>query len=447
MPEYYSSGREPRRYNDDGRVREGISRSAARPSAQRPQGSRPQGARPQNRRPQGARPSGQRPPQGRRPAPRRRKKRINPLMIGIAVLVVIAVIVLIATLGSGRRGGTQTTVENTAQPTSIPVDVTQVQSADANGTAAQADPAADNTAATGDNTELQTLPAEERISVDDLSINTSLPDTWLNILLLGSDERVENEAARTDAMIICSINRETGAVKLTSIMRDTSVEITDAGKHNGTYRINDMNFYGGPEYAMKVVNEKLEMNIQDYVIVNFFGFQKIAQALGGIDVDITEAEMNEINKKAVDQAWIGYNAGIDESDQINEYLTTYGANTHLNGRQTLAYARVRSIDSDFARTERQRTVIKKLTEKLRGKSIVEITALAGELLSNVSTNMDFATILDIAMKVLDSGTTNMESMRLPVNNTYSQERRGDKDMFFDIDWKTNALELYNFIYE
>ena len=198
---------------------------------------------------------------------------------------------------------------------------------------------------------------------------------------------------------------------------------------------------------MKVVNQYLDMNIQNYVIVNFFGFQKIAQALGGIEVNITEAEMNEINKKAVSQAWIGYNAGVDESDQINEYLTTYGENTHLNGRQTLAYARVRYVDNDFARTERQRTVIQKLTEKLRGKSATEIAALAVNLISNVSTNMDLNTIIEIAVKVLSSGVTNMETLRLPSNGTYTEERRGDKDMFFDIDWKTNALNLYNFIYE
>lgn len=380
-------------------------------------------------------------------------------MIGVAVLIVIAVVVLIVVL-SGNRGADQGTQQ--VQNTPIAVDVTQVQNADtgtldgdfagssdvsAQDTTVASDAASLADALAGEDNQVQALAAEDRINVQDLNVNTSLPDTWLNILLLGSDERQVNEAARTDAMIICSINRETGAVKLTSIMRDTAIEVTDAGKYNGTYRINAANFFGGPEYAMKVVNQYLDMNIQNYVIVNFFGFQKIAQALGGIEVNITEAEMNEINKKAVSQAWIGYNAGVDESDQINEYLTTYGENTHLNGRQTLAYARVRYVDNDFARTERQRTVIQKLTEKLRGKSATEIAALAVNLISNVSTNMDLNTIIEIAVKVLSSGVTNMETLRLPSNGTYTEERRGDKDMFFDIDWKTNALNLYNFIYE
>ena len=371
-------------------------------------------------------------------------------MIVLILIVIVAVIFLIVKL-SGSRGSSQTdTQQAQVESTPIAVEVTQVEdtdttSQDSTTTSDSSESLAD--ALDDEDAEVEALSEEDRIDVTDLSVNTSLPDTWLNVLLLGSDERAENEAARTDAMIICSINRDTGAVKLTSIMRDTAIEITDAGEYNGTYRINSANFFGGPKYAMKIVNEKLEMNIQNYVIVNFFGFQKIAEALGGIDVDITEDEMNEINKKAVDQAWIGYRAGVDESDQVNEYLTTYGANTHLNGRQTLAYARVRYVDNDFARTERQRTVIKKLTDKLRGKSLTEITALAASLSSNVTTNMDLNTIIEIAWKVLSSDELNMETLRLPENGTYVEERRNNKEMFYDVDWTTNARELYNFIYE
>ena len=144
---------------------------------------------------------------------------------------------------------------------------------------------------------LDPLPEDQRVQVDDLSINTTLPEEWLNILLMGSDERTLSESSRTDTMIICSINQSTKEVKLTSIMRDTAVKYDDLGEHNGTYRINAANYFGGPEFAMKTVNECFGMNIQYYAMVNFFGFQRIAEALGGIDVDISEAEMNEINNK------------------------------------------------------------------------------------------------------------------------------------------------------
>lgn len=98
------------------------------------------------------------------------------------------------------------------------------------------------------------------------------------------------------------------------------------------------------------------MNIEYYVMVDFTSFSIIAQKLGGIDITISEAEMNEINKNAWQQYKLAYKAGIDESElaETNELLATYGENTHLNGRQTLAFARIRKIDSDFSRAERQR---------------------------------------------------------------------------------------------
>ena len=129
-----------------------------------------------------------------------------------------------------------------------------------------------------------------------------------------------------------------------------------------------------------------------------------------------------------------------------EYLTTYGENVHLNGRQTLAYARIRKIDSDFSRADRQRTVLVKLLEKLKAKSAAEILALAGSMSDSVATNMNINDIVSIALQVVQSGLSNVEMLRLPMNDTFKLERRNEQEMFYDCDWKANALELYNFIY-
>lgn len=464
LPEYSSSGRDPRRASGERPVRsasrpQSSARPATRSGASRPQGGAPRSgaARPQgSRAPQGARPSGNRPPQGRRPAPRR-KKRTQPRFFIILGIIAIALIVTLILIFSGGKGG------DAKQPMATPVPV-ESNAGMSNATinsqpgAAAADPAV----ATGndgaahstlqdwladEDAEMEALSADEMVKVQDLSVNTSLPKDWTNILLLGTDQRTLTESCRTDAMIICSINPGTGEVKLTSIMRDLAVKFDDIGKYNGTYRINAANYFGGPEYAIKTVNECFDMNIEHYVMVNFFGFQRIAQALGGIEVNVSQAEMEEINRIAVEQAWIGFHAGIDESDQINEYLTTFGENTHLNGRQTLAYARVRHTDSDFSRADRQRTVLVKLLEKLKGKSAAEIIALAGSMSSNVSTNMNINDIVEVALQVVQSGLSSVDMLRLPMNETYTLEKRNDDAMFYDCDWKTNALELYNFIYE
>lgn len=430
MPEYYNSNRDPRR-----------------------------NAAPRN-------PQGKRPPQGRQPV-RRRKKRTQPrfyVIVAIIAIVLIAALALVLATGKGGdQGGvipqpTPTPAANASGLSNVtiathqPEETAQTDDAVASSSAAVSattDAVSQSSLAAllaDESADISSLSEAGMVHVSDLSVNTSLPENWMNVLLLGTDERTLNETSRTDTMIICSINTSTGEVKLTSLMRDTAVEYNDLEESNGTYRISAAHFFGGPEYAMKTVNRLLDMNIEHYVSVNFFGFQNIAQALGGIEVNITEAEMQAINKNAVNQAKIAYAAGIDEPTQINEYLETYGPDTHLNGRQTLAYARIRSVDSDFSRAERQRTVLIKLMEKLKGRNILEILSLLNTLSNEVKTNMDVNDIASIAYTVLNSGLSNVDTLRLPVNGSYVEERRNNDAMLYDCDWTTNSRELYNFIY-
>ena len=442
MPAY--NDRDPRRNYGDRPIR---TSSGARPGAPRT-ASRPNGARPAGR-PQGQRPAGSRPPQGRRPAPRRRRRRAQPRFFIIAAVLIVLIVALALIFSSGNGG----TVEPKPLPTVAPgnsglSNVTISSQVPDEG--AEDFGSVDAQTIVDDDKEQDNAPkisSQDQVQVADLSVNTSLPSEWMNVLLLGTDERSLTEPARTDAMIIASINTKTGEVKLTSLLRDSAVDLSDLGKYSGTYRLNAANYFGGPKYAMRTINQLLDMNIQYYASVNFYGFTRIAQALGGIDVDITEAEMKEINKKQNQQYKAAIRNGIDESDIINEKLETYGANTHLNGRMTLAYARVRYTDSDITRAERQRTVIIKMAEKLRGRSAPEILALLTSLSSNVTTNMDLNTVGEIAISVLSSGVTNVQTLRLPENGTYTLDRRHEQEMLYDVDWNHNALQLYNFIYE
>ena len=139
-------------------------------------------------------------------------------------------------------------------------------------------------------------------------------------------------------------------------------------------------------------------------------------------------------------------AGIDESNLPQNLLETYGPNTHLDSRQTLAYARIRKIDSDYARAERPRKVLNALMNKLKGSGAAELAMLGASCMQYFSTNMTLDEIIAIAVKVLGSGLDSIESFRLPVNDTYVQERRREQEMFYDCDWSANASALYNFIY-
>ena len=286
------------------------------------------------------------------------------------------------------------------------------------------------------------------ISVEDLSITPGLSEDWLNVLLLGADARNKNEAARTDTMIICSINKKTGNVKLASIMRDTAVTM---GKYKDA-RINSAYFYGGAKLAIKTVNEYFGMNIQHYAYVDFKGFAKIAEILGGIDVDITQNEMDMINKNVKEQYLIevhydGRDYDEAKAEYENTLLTTYGANTHLNGMQTLGYARIRKLDSDYARAERQRKVLNKLMERMRNASVTDLFGLVPQCAPYFKTNLQVTEIINLAKIVLErENFTSAAELRLPVPGTYKEGTVKEKSLLYDMDIQANTDELHRFIY-
>lgn len=412
------------------------------PNAQRPRAQRPAGARPTNG--QVRRPANGQPP--RRQPPRKRKpdSRLYALIAAVIAVIVIAVVLVCVLLKPKANPSSSSSITPTQAPTAT-AEATEVPQM---ATAARTSHADSLAAMLGDSeVEIEGLSSDQMATVDDLCVNPSLPSEWFNVLFLGSDERLLNESARTDSMIICSINTNTGEVKLTSIMRDLAVYYDEIGEYNDTYRINAANFFGGEDLAMRIVNECFNMNIEHYVRVNFYGFQQIAQQLGGVEMDITEAEMKEINYRIYEQAKAAYNAGIDESALPNQYLKTFGKDTHLDGRQTLAYARIRKLDNDYARSERQRKVLVALMNKLRGSDAATLLNVANAALPHVKTNLTPDVILNIGLKVLSSGLSDVESFRLPINDSYVQETRNGQDMLYDCDWAKNASELYYFIYE
>ena len=438
----YGSSRPAQRSGYDGRY------GSSRPSGQRPSGQRPSGQRPSGQRPSGQRPSGQR-PNNRRPQPRRKPKgRFFAILAAIVVLLVV-VIVIVARPGKpvDKPVNNPTVASVNTPDTPQTADAQQAPADQGTDSSAQSQYTSIAEMLADEDATVTALSEEDRVKVENLSINQSLPEEWLNVLMLGTDERELSGGSRTDAMLICSINRNSGEVKLTSILRDLAVKYTDIGRYNGTYRINAANYFGGPQLAIKTVNELFEMNIQYYVMVNFFGFQKIAQRLGGIEANISEAEMKIINEDIVDQAYIAWTLGIDESDQENTYLEAYGENTHLNGRQTLAYARIRHLDGgDYMRTTRQQTVMSKLLEKAKQLNPLQITQLAMDMIGQVQTNMPINDIIELAVKVVGNGMSNLPTFRLPVNGTYDEGKRGNESMLWDCDFSANAIQLYSFIY-
>ena len=264
-----------------------------------------------------------------------------------------------------------------------------------------------------------------------LSLTNGLPSDHLNVLLLGVDV-LNDSSQRSDAMIVASIGYQD--VRLTSFMRDILVDIPGYG----TGKLNSAYAHGGPELVMRTLNERFDLNIMHYVTVDFVSLVEIVDAMGGVDIDISEAEMEQINKNVYSSrkvfAPLGYTATP---------LTEYGDDTHLNGLRALGYARIRKIDSDFMRTSRQRTLLKAMIGKVRANlwNPVMLWRLGDAVISALDTNMSLVQLISLGEKVLAAG--DVSQMRLPVEGSYSDNGSALRIT----DTKANIEAFRHFIYE
>jgi len=264
-----------------------------------------------------------------------------------------------------------------------------------------------------------------------------LPEGWTNILLLGGDSRSANSYGRSDAIIIASVNNQTGEMKLTSIMRDTWVKIPLKGEN----KINAAMAFGGPKLAMKTINSVFDMNITKYAIVDFVGFPFIIDKIGGIEIDIDQKEMSYINITMGDLNKKNYPGSTDFSQ-----LKKWGKNTHLTGIQALSYARIRHMDSDFQRTQRQRNVLMGMFKKVKSKGMsFNLVTSAAAILPSVETNLDMGEILALGEIVMKSNLNTLKELRLPVDGTYKDGIYKDTYSIRP-DFKKNTQQLHDFIY-
>ena len=210
-------------------------------------------------------------------------------------------------------------------------------------------------------------------------------EKYRNVAIFGIDSRADDygKGNRSDCIIIASINTETHAVKLVSVYRDTYVQIYG----HGLDKIAHAYSYGEAKLALKTLNENLDLNITDFVTVNFDAVADAVDALGGIKMQITSAEVQYIN---------GY---IDETSLVtgkkSEHITKAGTYT-LDGVQAVAYSRIRyTAGGDYKRTERMRDVITAMIEKLKTKSVTQINKIADKILPKVYTNLNLADLVSM----------------------------------------------------
>ena len=289
------------------------------------------------------------------------------------------------------------------------------------------------------------------VQVNELSITQGLNPDWRNVLLLGTDTRNIKKAhtSRTDTIIIASINGKTGQVKLCSILRD--MVVPHPKKPGSEVKITSVNVLGGPELVMKTINELFGMNIKEYALVNFGSFQKVVDILGGIRIDLSEAEKDQVNLGLGEVVKAGGEMSQEEylAKRDSLQLQVYGADTLLTGMQALCYARIRHIDSDYVRSERQRTVLDAILKKVRADSnALDLMQIATTMLGQIDTNIGVWDAMAVATPVLKAGSKGLDMAgRIPAKDTFKAgNRSGIGYSQYDIDYAANAQKLFDYIY-
>lgn len=218
-------------------------------------------------------------------------------------------------------------------------------------------------------------------------------------------------------------------------MRDMYVSIP--GRKDD--KLNTAYFYGGPGLAIKTVNSDFKMNIEDYVAVDFFTFEKIIDFVGGVPINVKKAELKRLN------LYIDELNEISDGEYIAPYVTTGGLHT-LSGRQALAYCRIRHVGrDDFERTERQRKVLQELYTAGKSMSIDKILGFADILLPSVKTSLSKKEIIDLIVTVMGLDISELEQFRLPVDGLYVDKKIRGQDVLVP-DLEKNVQLLHEFIY-
>ena len=279
-----------------------------------------------------------------------------------------------------------------------------------------------NAALADDNSEL-VIGDQFRVNIaeEDLSVVPDLPSEWVNILLLGTDNGGDTlNYGRTDTMIILSVNQATGKMRLSSLVRDMYVNLPHLQILN---RINTANAFGGPLYAIKVVNETLGLNIQHYASVNFRGFRDIIDYLGGVTMSISVAEARIAGAQLTDEPQV------------------------LSGEQALAYVRIRELDNNFGRNTRQRKLLDALLKQLLGGSNVNqiMTALT-EALKHLTTNMTINEVLQLVPAVLKS-KDGMDMAGFPAAGDYRNEMINGVMSVVIFDQAKTKDKVHKFVFE
>lgn len=258
-------------------------------------------------------------------------------------------------------------------------------------------------------------------------------DYVTNFLLFGVEEFFS--AQNADTIMIASVNTKDSTIKLTSVLRDTYIDMEG-------YNPNKLNAFfslGGAKTFVNVIEDKYRIKIDGYAYLNFESFEKIIDYLGGISLELGEEEAKYLNRTN----YISNRAYRNLKPGWND----------LNGNQVLGYCRIRLVETiggandDYGRTLRQRKVVRAVFNKYKSKGLLDLIRISNNILGHVKTNVTQQQIEKTLENVIENKISNMETIRLPVNGAYEAPKKYQGVKYpLVYDWDENIIQLYQFIY-
>lgn len=255
------------------------------------------------------------------------------------------------------------------------------------------------------------------------STNLNYPEdpNYYNVLLIGCDKS-DGTSQRSDSMILVTVDKVHQKIKMTSFMRDLWVSIP--GYYDA--RLNAAYSYGGAELLLRTIYENFGVPINDYVMVDFEMFEKLIDGLGGVNVEITE----------------------DEADYINEtsHAKVHSGENILNGDYALIYCRIRYLDSDFNRTQRQRKVMNSIFKKAVSQNPIATLTVMSDIFPLITTDISSAKMTVKALGAINLLKYGNDQFRIPTDDGYSNEMIEGQDVLVP-DLEENKTALHQFLYE
>lgn len=288
----------------------------------------------------------------------------------------------------------------------------------------------------------------ETINEEELDVNESVTENqvmkgYTTIALVGIDSRDDKLKSdwNSDTMIIASINTDTKKVKLVSVYRDTYLCLGEDEDENDSYGLaNSAYCTGGAKKMINMLNKNLDMNISDFVTVNFQAVAETVELLGGIDVEMKKEEVVHLNNYCVETSEV---TGMDYTP-LEEIEGVH----HLNGVQAVAYARIRKTSgNDFRRAARQREVIYRIVEKAKNSSIATLNTVLDKIFPMIYTSLTEKEILSMGMNMLSYDIEDQTGF--PFDHLYGdtvKEAMDGVDCVLPITLESNVIKLHEFLY-